>query len=196
MARLERLAGSRGLPRPAQFLTEDVVDALQAGDLDEALLFAGRQARRHLRQTPPEPTARREAAAELVADFARLAQLLGADAGLSTSQIQRRLGLTRAFEDDAEAAASPPPARGPSPGKAANGYLGPAADRIAAALAAGRSHQADEMAHHRLEEVFDSGAPVSLQTAIADYRRLLHAGGVRDLDDATVARRLGLDHQS
>jgi hypothetical protein len=52
------------------------------------------------------------------------------------------------------------------------------------------------MARHRLQEVFDSGEPVSLETAVGDYRRLLHAGGVRDLDDTTVARRLGLDHQS
>src|SRR5512135_2914811 len=94
-ARLGRLAARRGVPLPGHFLTEDVVGALEAGDLDEAFLFAGRQARRHLRETPPEPTARREAAAELAGDFERLARLLEADTGLSTSQIRRRLGRRR-----------------------------------------------------------------------------------------------------
>ncbi len=96
---LEQMAERQGGSPPRMFVSEDVVEALEAGNPDEAFLLAGGQAWELLRSfVNPDPAARRGAIADMTEDFEQLARLLGSDAGdLPDAEIRRRLGLQGAW---------------------------------------------------------------------------------------------------
>jgi uncharacterized RDD family membrane protein YckC len=213
--RLAFLARDKGLPEPRRFVTEEIVGAVEAGDLDEAFLYAGREARAYVRAFQ-RPRLRHSMVRELTEDFHRLVRIFGEGdlgEGLEAARIRRRLGLQSVWESTGGDDAEPPASEARSVSRAHlvpsahwvppdDSYFAGAAAEIEESLAAGEADHADELARKTITALFAAGEPVSVEAALADYRDLLsHCGGPvpgsdagtgRDLDDASLQRRLGL----
>jgi uncharacterized RDD family membrane protein YckC len=205
-ARLACLAHSKGLPEPRRFVTEEIVGAVEAGDLDEAFLFAGRQARAYIRAFHT-PNVRHRVVQEMTEDFDRLVRIFGAGEVPEAAQIRRRFGLQSVWEstggDEATGDEAEPDEAGPPPSAARwapldDSYFADVAGAIKASLDAGETGHADELARKTISELFAAGEPVSVEAAVEDYRDLLShylrptSAAHGDLDDDSLARRLGL----
>jgi uncharacterized RDD family membrane protein YckC len=96
-ARLACLADSKGLAEPRRFVTEEIVGAVEAGDLDEAFMFAGRQARAYVRIFHT-PSILHRMVQEVTEDFELLVRILGTGEVPDAAQIRRRFGLQSVWE--------------------------------------------------------------------------------------------------
>lgn len=192
--RLEQLADKRGEDLGSDtFVNEDVVGALEAGDLDEAYLLAGRQAREYLRSfASPYPTQRQMAITDMTEAFERLARLVHPGVtNLPAADVRRRLGLRSAWDS----AGGNKVVTGLPGMKTTGGYFDEVAGVITEAARAGNQEEADLTACLAVEAHFKVGEPVSVEGAVAEYRRLLEDAGVTGLDDAAIERWLGLGDQ-
>jgi hypothetical protein len=197
-ARLACLADSKGLAEPRRFVSAEIVGAVEAGDMDEALLFAGRQARAYVRVFHT-PSVLHRVVQEVTEDFELLVRILGTGEVPEAAEIRRRFGLQSVWESTGGDEVKPevePKRSAPRWVPADDSYFADVAAAIKASLDAGETGHADELARKTISELFAAGEPVSVEAAVGDYRDLLshYLRHLDDdsLDDDNLARRLGL----